>query len=106
MSVNMRIKKGDMVAIISGNDAGKHGRVISALPREGRIVVEGVNVRKKHVRPRRQGQKGEIVSVPLPIQSSRALRYCGSCKRGVRLEFRIGGSGRKEGFCRKCGGVL
>ncbi len=101
----MRIRKGDTVAIISGNDAGKHGRVISVLPQEERIIVEGVNVRKKHVRARRQGQKGEIVSVPLPIPASRALRYCGSCKRGVRVGQTID-NGKKTTVCKKCGGSM
>lgn len=101
--MKMQIRKGDVVAVISGNDTGKRGRVISALPREGRIVVEGVNMRKKHVRARRQGQKGEVVSVPLPIPASRALFYCGSCKRGVRTSARVDTVGKKSRACKKCG---
>ena len=101
----MNIKKGDSVRIISGNDRGKTGTVISAFPKEERITVEGMNVKKKHVRPRRQGQKGELVSMPLPFPVSRAMLVCGACSRPTRTRM-MPGEVKKQRVCRRCGGAV
>lgn len=66
----MKIKKGDTVVIIAGKDKGKKGKVVEAFPREDRVVVEGANMRKKHQRPRRTGQKGQVVEFAAPIHVS------------------------------------
>ncbi len=68
----MNIKKGDNVIIISGDDKGKSGKVIKAIPKTGQIVVEGVNIVRKHERPRKQGQKGQVVEVAMPFYASKA----------------------------------
>ena len=98
----MRIRKGDNIKIISGNDRGKTGSVRAVFPDERRIVVEGVNMKKKHVRPRRQGQKGELVRVPLPFPVSRAMLICSGCGKVMRPVMRIEGD-HKERVCRICG---
>ena len=98
----MNIKKGDIVSIISGNDKGKQGRVLEVLVEEGRLLVEGLNMKKKHVRGKRQGQKGEVVKMPAPIPVSRAMIVCGSCGKATRLGLRTEG-GAKIRVCRKCG---
>lgn len=97
----MRIKKGDTVKILSGKDRGKTGGVIRVLPRENKILVEGINVYKKRVRPKRQGQKGETVLLPRPIAAAKAMPVCGNCKRAARVGFRTEG-GTKIRYCKKC----
>ncbi len=98
----MKIHKGDTVQIIAGNDRGKEARVLAVFPAEGRIVVEGVNVRKKHIRPRAAGQKGELVRFPAPFVSSRAMLVCSSCAKAGRVGYRLE-SGKKIRVCKKCG---
>lgn len=101
----MRIKKGDNVLVVRGRDRGKKGKVIRALPKETRVVVEGVNLRKRHVRPRKQGEKGEIVSVPAPLYASGVRIICPSCSKLTRIGQRIEG-GKKVRVCLKCGNTL
>lgn len=101
----MKIKKGDTIKIISGNDRGKTGTVRAAFPDTGTIVVEGVNVKKKHVRARKAGQKGELVSMPLPFRASRAMIVCSACGKPTRSVSQSVG-GKKQRACRRCGKVL
>ncbi|QQG42638.1 MAG: 50S ribosomal protein L24 [Candidatus Giovannonibacteria bacterium] len=98
----MRIKKGDIVKIISGKDRGKQGKVLRAFPKSEKIVVEGVALRKKHRRPRRQGQKGEVVTLPSPIHVSNTMLFCTNCGCGVRAGLQILENGRKARVCKKC----
>ncbi len=70
----MKIKKGDTVIVITGKDIGKKAKVIQAFPKDSQILVEGVNIKKKHQRPTRSGQKGSIVSVERPIHVSNAKK--------------------------------
>lgn len=70
----MKIKKGDNVKILVGKYKGRTGKVVRALPAEGKIVVEGVNIAKKHTRPKREGEKGEIIEFPRPIHVSNAQK--------------------------------
>ena len=67
---NLPLRKGDTVKIISGSDRGKQGKIILSLPKESRVVVEGINMKKKHQRPRKSGEKGQIISVSAPIHVS------------------------------------
>jgi len=98
----MRIRKGDTVLIISGKDRGKKGKVLRVLPKEERIVVEGVNIRKKHQRPRRMGGKGQIVEMPAPIPISNAKLICPKCGKATRIGYKIA-EGKKFRICKKCG---
>jgi large subunit ribosomal protein L24 len=97
----MKFKKGDNVKIISGKDRGKTGLVLRALPSEEKIVVEGLNVFKKRARPKRQGEKGQIVAVTRPLPASKAMLVCSACKEPTRLGFRMEGS-VKVRYCKKC----
>ena len=69
----MKIKKGDNVKVISGNDKGKQGKVLAVFPEAGRVVVEGVNIKNKHVRSKKQGQKGEFVHKTMPVAIARLM---------------------------------
>jgi large subunit ribosomal protein L24 len=104
----MNIKKDDMVAIITGDDAEdsgppKIGRVLRVLPSEGKIVVEGINRVYKHLKPGRRNPQGGRLSKEMPIDVSNVQLYCQACKRGVRVGRRYAADGHKERFCKKCG---
>lgn len=102
----MKLKKGDTVQIISGKDRGKSGKVLKVFlnpPAGGeKILVEGVALRKKHRRPKKQGQKGEVVTLPSPIHASNAMLLCKNCNRGVRVGYQILEDRRKVRICKRC----
>lgn len=97
----MKIRKNDNVLIISGKDKGKHGKVTRALPREGKIVVEGINIVKKHRRARRQGEKGEIIEVVSPLWVSNVKLLCPKCGKATRIGFQLE-ENKKIRICKKC----
>ena len=99
----MKIRKGDTIKIISGNDKGKTGKVMKVYLDKGRIVVEGVNMKKKHVRSKKQGQKGELVRMPAPFSVSRAMLVCSKCGKAVRAGHKTDSSGIKTRICKNCG---
>ena len=101
----MKIRKGDKVRIMTGNDRGKTGMVRAALPDEGRIIVEGVNIKKKHARPRSQGQKGELIKIPAPFPVSRAMLMCPTCAKATRVGMRKD-QDTSVRMCRKCGTAI
>lgn len=103
--MNMKLKKGDIVKIISGNDKGKEGKILEVFPHEGRIMVDGVNMKKKHSKARRQGQKGERIEKPAPFFASRVMIVCGSCGKATRIGLRSEG-GEKVRECKKCKGNI
>lgn len=103
--MGLRIKKGDRVRVISGKDSGKEGNVLKVLPKMGRVLVEGVNLRKKHQRPRARGQKGEIITMPHPLHISNVMFMCPSCRKPTRVGMRLGHEVerlKKERLCKKC----
>ncbi len=101
----MKIKKGDTVKIISGKDKGKSAKVILVLPKDDKIVVEGVNMRKKHTKPKKQGQKGQVVQIAMPIHASNAMVVCSGCGKTTRISSKTIGT-KKVRVCKKCGAEL
>ncbi|MBI1961008.1 MAG: 50S ribosomal protein L24 [Candidatus Liptonbacteria bacterium] len=101
----MKLKKGDIVKILRGKDRGATGKILQAIPTRDRVVVEGANVRKKHSRPRRRGQTGQIVSVTHAIPASAAQIICPSCKKPTRVGYRTD-DGTKRRVCRACDGRM
>jgi len=97
----MRIKKGDTVKVLSGNDKGKTGEVLEVIPKTEKIVVKGVNVRKKHVKPRKQGEEGGIISVEVAIHSSKVNVVCPKCGKATRIGFKED-KDKKVRVCKKC----
>lgn len=98
----LKIKKGDTVLVLVGKDRGKTGKVLAALPKEGRLLVEGRNIVKKHVRPRKAGEKGQRVEIPSPLPVSRVMLVCPSCGKAARVGIRRGDDGRRQRVCKKC----
>ena len=98
----MKIKKGDTVLIISGKDRGRRGKVLDVFPQEGRVVVEGMNIRKRHVRPKKSGEKGQIAETPTPFSTSNVKLICSQCGKPTRVGYKIT-KGKKYRICKKCG---
>ena len=101
----MKIKKGDTVQVLSGNDKGKTGEVLEVIPKTEKVIVKGVNVRKKHVKPRKQGEEGGIISVECAIHSSKVNVVCPKCGKPARLGYKVE-DGKKVRVCKKCGTEL
>lgn len=113
----MRIKKNDTVKILVGKDRGKSGKVIKVMPaklkgQNGKIVVEGVNLRYKHMRPRREREKGQRIMFPYPLEVSNAVLVCPRCGQATRVGFKIFDKAsetvreRKQRVCGKCRNVI
>ncbi len=98
----MKIKKGDNVIVLSGKDKGRKGKIIKVLPKEGRAVVENVNLKKKHLKPKKGGQKGEKASLPRPVSASSLMLVCKQCGKPARTGSKLE-SGKKIRICKKCG---
>lgn len=97
----MKIKKDDTVLIISGKDRGKQGKVLGVFPSERKLAVEGLNLKKKHVRPKKQGEKGQIVEVPAPVSISNVKLVCPKCGKPARVGYKIIEK-KKYRICKKC----
>ena len=97
----MKIKKDDTVLVISGKDRGKKAKVLEAFPGKGKIIVEGVNIVKKHRRPKRENEKGQIVEIAKPIPVSNVKLVCPKCNQAVRAGYSVSQKG-KDRICKKC----
>lgn len=98
----MKICKGDTVKVISGKDLDRTAKVEKVFPEERKILVAGVNIIKKHVKPRREGEKGGIVEMEKPIAVSNVMLVCPKCKQPTRVSYQLEGK-RKFRVCKKCG---
>lgn len=101
----MKIHKNDTIKIIAGKDKGKSAKVLKILSAKGKVLVEGLNLYKKHVRPKRQGEKGQMVLVPRPIDVSNTMLVCSNCGKAVRTGFHFNGE-KKLRICKKCGAKI
>jgi large subunit ribosomal protein L24 len=102
----MHIKTNDTVVVITGDDKGQRGKVLSIDRTAGRLVVEGVNRVYKHVRRSQKNPQGGRLSKEMPVQISNVLLFCSRCNQGVRTGARIANDGSKERYCKKCGTAL
>ena len=101
----MKIRKGENVKILSGNDKGKTGEVLEVIPKTEKIVVKGINIRKKHVKPRKQGEEGGIIPVECAIHASKVNVVCPKCGKTTRIGFEIE-KDQKVRVCKKCNAKL
>ena len=101
----MKIKKGDNVIVLSGNDKGKTGEVLEIIPKTQKVIVKGVNIRKKHVKPRKAGEEGGIIPSEFPIHSSKVNVVCPKCGKATRVGYKVEGD-KKVRICKKCGAEL
>ncbi len=101
----MKIKKGDNVLVLAGNDKGKTGEVLEIIPSTQKVIVKGVNIRKKHVKPRKAGEEGGIIPSEFPIHSSKINVICPKCGKATRIGYIIENN-EKVRVCKKCGAKL
>lgn len=117
----MKLKKGDKVRILSGKDRGKNGKVLKVLPKEGKIIVEGINILTRHARPRKAGEKGQKIQFPAAFPASKAMLICPKCGQAARVgfKFEVGADRsvleaegkalrgeKKFRFCKKCKEII
>lgn len=102
----MNIKKNDKVIVLSGKDKGKTGEVLSADPKGGKVVVQGVSVATKHQKARKQGQESAIIKVETPIYACKVMVVCPKCNKPTRVAHKIGADGKKSRVCKHCGAEL
>jgi large subunit ribosomal protein L24 len=102
----MNIKKGDTVLVITGKDAGRKGKVLKVIPKDNRLVVEGINKAKKHQRPSRAIPQGGILQIEAPLNISNVMLLCTKCNKPTRIAKRFLENGTKVRICKNCGEVL
>ena len=97
----MKIKKGDNVLVISGKDKGRTAKILKSLIKEEKVLVEGINLKKKHVRPKKEGEKGQVISLASPIEISNVKFVCPKCGKAARVGFKVV-KDKKVRICKKC----
>lgn len=102
----IHVKTGDTVKVISGAEKGKQGKVVAVSPKEGKLIIEGVNVVSKHVKPRQMGQEGGIVKTEGAMYASKVMIVCPKCNNATRIGHKIAEDGTKVRICKKCGETL
>lgn len=99
----LKVKKGDIVKVIAGNDRGRRGEVMRVFPQEQRVIVKGVNIITKHQRPTARQREGGIIEREAPIHLSNVLVICPVCDRPTRVGFTFTETGEKLRVCKQCG---
>lgn len=100
----LKVKKGDTVKVLSGNDKNKTGEVLEVV--DGKVIVKGINIKKKHMKPRRQGEEGGIISKEFPIHASKVMVVCPKCGKAVRVGFELDKNSNKVRVCKSCGAQI
>jgi large subunit ribosomal protein L24 len=101
----MKIKKNDQIQIIAGKDRGKRGKVLRTIPKENKIVVEGLNIVKKHNKPKKSGEKGQRVEIPYPFNVSKAMLICSRCGKLTRVGYKVSKKSKIR-ICKQCQGEI
>lgn len=102
----MKLKKGDQVIIIVGKDKGRKGKIEKVLPKQNKVLIPGINVYKKHTKPRGERQPGGIIDVVKPLPASNVALLCPKCGKQTRIGYQIGKNKSKTRICRKCQTVI
>ena len=102
MVKKMNIRKNDKIIVLSGKDKGKKGKVLVVMPKEGKVIVEGISMATKHKKPRGQGQAGGILKQECPIYASKVQLVCPKCGRPARTGKKELDTGKKIRYCKKC----
>lgn len=97
----MKIKTNDKVKVVRGKDSGKEGKVIQVFGSENKVVVEGVNLMKKHARSRKSGDKGQVIELSAPLRVENVMMLCPRCNRTARVGYKMDGD-KKKRVCHKC----
>jgi len=102
----MKIKKNDQVKMLVGEDRGKMGKVLRSFPNQGKIIVEGLNLVKRHKKSRKEGEKGQRVDIPRAVMASNAMLICSKCGKETKVSYKISSNSSKRRICKKCGGEI
>lgn len=102
----VHVKTGDTVVVLSGKERGKKGKVMAVSPKEGKVIVEKINMVSKHMKPRRMGETGGIVKAEGAMYASKVQIVCPRCGKPTRVSHKIYEDGTKERICKKCGESL
>ena len=102
----MNVKKNDTVVVLSGKDKGKQGKVLSTMPKSGKVIVEGINMASVHTRPRKAGDQGGIIRREIPLYACKVMRVCPKCGKPTRPAYKIAADGSKSRVCKKCGETI
>jgi large subunit ribosomal protein L24 len=102
----MKIQKGDQVMVLQGKDKGKKAEVVRAIPDRQKVILEGVNVAKRHAKPTRATQQGGVIDKFMPVHISTVALICKSCDRPTRVGYKLEDGGEKVRVCKKCGSTL
>ena len=97
----MKLKKGDNVQVLVGNDKGKTSEIIEVFPKENKVIVKDVNIKKKATKPRKAGETGGIISKEFPVNASNVAVVCPNCKKAVKVGYKVEGD-KKVRICRSC----
>ena len=102
---NVHVKTGDTVVLLTGNEKyrGKKGTVLQVSPKEGKVIVEGINVVSKHVKPRKAGDPSGIIKTEAAVYASKVMLVCPKCGKPTRLAHKVYADGKKDRMCKKCG---
>ena len=98
----VHVRSGDTVVVLSGKDKGKQGKVLQVSPKERKVIVEGLNIATKHVKPRRQGEQGGIVEAEAAMYASKVQLVCPKCGKATRIAHKILDDGSKVRVCKSC----
>ena len=99
----MKVKKGDHVRVIAGKDVGKEGPITRVIPDRDRVIVDGINIAKRHQRAQGQTMQGGIIDKDMPVHVSNVAIVCSGCDKPTRIGYRFEDDGTKVRVCRKCG---
>ncbi len=106
----MKIKKNDQVKILSGKDKGKTGKVLQVMPKNNRLSIEGLNILIKHLRPRRENEKGQRIEFPSFINAAKVMLVCPECNKATRVAYKMvkrdNKKEKKYRFCRQCQAII
>lgn len=102
----LHVKKGDTVQVIAGSDKGKVGEILQTFPKTSKVIVKGVNLRTKHVKPRQEGESGQIITSEAPVHSSNVMLYSEKQKVASRVCYTFNADGRKVRMLKKTGEII
>ncbi|MCL1806419.1 MAG: 50S ribosomal protein L24 [Oscillospiraceae bacterium] len=103
---SLSIRKDDVVVVLSGKEKGRKGKVLLTLPKDNKVLVEGINVAKKHRKPRKRNDPGGITEKECPIYASKVMRVCQKCQKPTRAAHHIAEDGTKSRLCKQCGDTV
>lgn len=103
--VKLNVKKGDTVVVLSGKDKGKQGKILTAMPKKGKVIVEGVNKVKRHSKPSQAAPQGGILVKEAPMHACKVMLVCSACQKATRVGHKEQ-NGKNVRVCKKCGEVI